>query len=67
MVYVLISYFLKHQLQHYKSIIFIEDDTEGISNIHTILFEVPTAHYAQEWRFSYLKYALFSGIFNNNV
>ena len=29
---VLINYFLKHLLQHYKykSIIFIEDDTEGI-------------------------------------
>ena len=24
------TYFLKHSLQHYKSIIFIEDDTEGI-------------------------------------
>ena len=29
-VYVLINYFLKHLLQHYKYIIFIEDDTEGI-------------------------------------
>ena len=28
---VLINYFLKHLFQHYKSIIFIEDDTEGIS------------------------------------
>ena len=27
---VLINYFLKHLLQHYKYIIFIEDDTEGI-------------------------------------
>ena len=27
---VLINYFLKHLLQHYKSIIFIEDDNEGI-------------------------------------
>ena len=27
---VLINYFFKHLLQHYKSIIFIEDDTEGI-------------------------------------
>ena len=27
---VLMNYFLKHLLQHYKSIIFIEDDTEGI-------------------------------------
>ena len=27
---VLINYFLKHLFQHYKSIIFIEDDTEGI-------------------------------------
>ena len=26
----LINYFLKHLFQHYKSIIFIEDDTEGI-------------------------------------
>ena len=29
-VVVQINYFLKHLLQHYKYIIFIEDDTEGI-------------------------------------
>ena len=32
-----------------------------------MLFEKPTANFAQEWRFSYIKFALFSGIFTDNV
>ena len=33
MVYVLVSYFLEHQLQHYKYILFIDDELEGILNV----------------------------------
>ena len=46
MVYVLVSYFLGHLLQHYKYILFIEDELDGI---YVMYFNEPTAHCAQDW------------------